>query len=435
MSALNTRFVYRAVMVYAIAAFSFGVASAQQPNVLLLSVDTLRADHLGCYGYDKPTSPNIDALAARSLVFEDALCEVPLTAPSMSSMLTGRPPRALGLTRNGVRLSPEVPLVAERFKAAGYATWCVQSNWTLKAELCEIHRGFDVYEDDFHKGRWGGIKSERPAEEVTKIALKLLKERDPAKPFFAWVHFTDPHAPYTFRDNFNPWGKRPWRLDTAEKVRVQYDSEVLFTDHHIGKVLEALPQNTIIVFVADHGESLYDHGYLGHGRRVYQPGMRIPWMIHAPSVTPGRSAVPVRGVDMASTLLGLAGLPALEGVMGVDVLANPPAADRVRIVEAYGGAAIGIPGVRESMAGMAPEAQGVVQGEWKLVVDEQKVELFSLKEDPKEHHSRYAELREKADALRKHLDEWNAVAAKADAAAHELTGDDVEALRALGYIE
>jgi hypothetical protein len=87
------------------------------------------------------------------------------------------------------------------------------------------------------------------------------------------------------------------------------------------------------------------------------------------------------------------------------------------------------------MAAMAPEAQGVVQGEWKLVVDEQKVELFSLKEDPKEHHSRYAALREKADALRKHLDEWNAVAAKAVAAPHELTGDDVEALRALGYIE
>lgn len=402
---------------------------------MLLSVDTLRADHLGCYGYDKPTSPNIDALAAQSLLFEDALCEVPLTAPSMASMLTGRPPRALGLTRNGVELSPDVPVVAERFKEAGYATWCVQSNWTLKAELCEIHRGFDVYEDDFHKGRWGGIKSERQADEVTKVALKLLKERDTSKPFFAWIHFTDPHGPYTFRDNFNPWDKRPWRLGSAEKVRVQYDSEVRYTDHHIGRVLEALPADTIIVFVADHGESLFEHGYLGHGRRVYQPGMHIPWMVRAPGVTPGRSATPVRGVDMASTLLGLAGLPALEGATGVNVVASPPEPGRVRIIEAYGGAAIGIPGVRESMASMAPEAQGVVVDGWKLVVEDQKFELFSLKDDPKEQHSRYAEMREHAEKLRQHLDAWNAVAAKAVAAPHELTGDDVEALRALGYIE
>ena len=412
-----------------------GHAQPAKPNVVLLSVDTLRADRLGCYGHDKPTSPNIDALAAQGLLFEDALCEVPLTAPSMSSMLSGRYPRALGLTRNGVQLPESIPLVTERFRDAGYATFCVQSNWTLKADLSSINRGFDTYEDDFHKGRWGGVLSERPADEVAEVALKLLAERPADKPFFAWIHFTDPHGPYTFRDNYNPWGKRPWRLDSAEKVRVQYDSEVRYTDHHIGLVLEAMPPDTIVVFVADHGESLYEHGYLGHGRRVYQPGAHIPLVVRAPGLAPGRSKVPVRGADIGPTLLGLAGLPALELADGVDILAAPPAMDRVRVVEAYGGKAVGLPGMREAMAAMAPEAQGLVLNGWKLVADEQKLELYDLAADPKEQRNAYAAERARAEDMKAKLDEWNAARPQEAAPARELSGDDVEALRALGYIE
>jgi choline-sulfatase len=411
-------------------------AISAQPNVVLLSVDTLRADHLGCYGYDKPTSPNIDKLAQEGLLFEDAVCDVPLTAPSMAGMLTGHYPRDLGLTRNGVELPESLPTVAERFKDAGYATWCVQSNWTLKSDLSRINRGFDIYRDDFHKGRWGAIKSERPGPEVADIALELLAARDAAKPFFAWIHFSDPHGPYEFHEEFNPSGKRPWRLKTAEKVRVQYDSEVLFTDHHIGRVLKALPENTIVVFVADHGESLYEHGYLGHGRRVYHPGIHVPLIIHAPGrVAPGRSSAPVRGADVGPTILGLAGLPALEGAEGVDIIATPPAADRVRIVEAHGGAAIGIPGVKGAMASMEPEGYGVIFKGWKLVVQDNTLELFNLAEDPRELDSRYAAERPRAAEMQELLKAWQAQAPKVDSMAKELTNDDVEALKALGYIE
>lgn len=410
-------------------------APAQQPNVVLLSVDTLRADHLSCYGYDKPTSPNIDKLAEQGLLFEDALCDVPLTAPSFSGMHTGHYPRDLGLTRNGVELPPTMPVVAERFQAAGYFTFCVQSNWTLKADLSALNRGFDIYQDDFHKGRWGGIKSERGGEEVASIALDLLAKRDQAKPFFAWIHFSDPHGPYQFHEEFNPWGERPWRMKTAEKVRIQYDSEIAFTDNQIARVLEALPPDTIIVFVGDHGESLYEHGYLGHGRRVYQPGAHIPLIVRAPGVQPGRSSAPVRGADIGPTLLGLAGLPALEGAEGVDIIANPPQPDRVRVVEAHGGAAVGLPGVKGAMANMPPEGYGVVHQGWKLVVQDQKTEIYNLREDPKELTNQLAAERDRADAMNKLLDAWKAAAPKVNATAKELSKDDVEALKSLGYLD
>lgn len=425
----------RNLLILAAVVVAGATQAAEKPGVVLLSVDTLRADRLGCYGHTDPTSPNIDKLAAASLVYEDSLCEVPLTAPSMCSMITGRYPREIGLTRNGVQLPDDMPTIAERFQAAGYATWCVQSNWTLKADLSKANRGFDHYDDNFHKGRWGAIKSERPADEVADLALKLIAERDTAKPFFAWFHFTDPHAPYTFREEYNPSGVRPWRLKRTEKVRVQYDSEILYTDFHIGRVLDALPPDTIILFVADHGESLYEHGYLGHGRRLYQPSVHVPMMVRARGVAPGRTKVPTRGADVGPTLLGLAGLPPLEGAHGIDLINTPPESTRVRVIEAYGGAAVGIPGVRQDMAEMPPDSQAVIEGEWKLIVEDNQVELYNLSEDPREHRSVYAAERHRADAMMQHLNAWNAVKPRQDIEVREMSSDDVEALRALGYIQ
>jgi len=424
---------FRAPLLAALVAFCSTSEQAAPPNVLLLSVDTLRADHLGCYGYEKPTSPNIDSLATQSLVFDNAVCEVPLTAPSMSAMLTGKLPRDLGLTRNGVALPSDVPTVAERFQAAGYATWCIQSNWTLKADLSGVNRGFAVYRDDFKTGRWSGLKSERIGDEVAELALEQLQQSETGKPFFAWVHFSDPHAPYVFRDEYNAWDRRPWRLERAQKVRVQYDAEVRFVDEQVGKVLNALPENTLVVFVADHGESLYEHGYLGHGRRLYQPGLRIPWMIRAPGVAPGRSNAPIRGADMAPTLLALAGLPPLENISGVNVLGSIPQ-DRIRIVEAHGGAAVGLPGVREAMANMPAEAQAVLQGDWKLIQQDNKVELYNLREDPAERSSQFGKERARAEEFLLHLKAWNQQARRT-IETKPLSDADVDALRALGYID
>ncbi len=411
------------------------VTAAEPPNVLLLSVDTLRADRLGCYGYGLDTSPNIDGLAAESLLFEDCVCEVPLTSPSMVSMFTSRYPRLTGTTRNGLRLSEDVPTIAEAFREAGFYTFCVQSNWTLKDKLCGLGRGFDVYDDDFHQKRWGIIKAERLAEEVTEAALRRFAERDPERPFFAWVHYTDPHAPYEMHGNFNPSEKRAWRLKKREKVSVKYDSEVAFTDHHIAHLLEALPENTAIVFVADHGESLYEHDYLGHGRRIFQTGLHIPLMVRAPGLTPGRTQAPARGIDVGPTLLGLAGLEKTPQMLGVDLLREPPPMERVRVIETYGGAVPRLPGAKAVMAGAGPMRQGVLVEGWKLILNGRKRSLFHLPEDSGELEDFSDKQPERVDELEALVARWNEDMNPGREIEHDLDQDDIKALEALGYLE
>lgn len=410
---------------------------ASPPNVVLLSVDTLRADYLGVYGCPVDASPHIDRFAAESLVFTDCVCEVPLTGPSMGSMLTSLYPRLTGTTRNGLRMPSHVPTVAEQFQAAGYHTFCVQSNWTLKAGLSGMDRGFDIYDDDFHKKRWGFIKPERLADEVARIAMDLLAARDPDKPFFAWIHFTDPHAPYNFRRDFNPAMRPRFFMPNAHKVRFKYASEVAYTDHYIGQLLAALPEGgTRVVFVADHGESLYEHDYLGHGRRVHQTGMRIPLMIHGKGVAPGRTSEPARGIDIGPTLLGLAGLPVPESMLGLDLTRKAPAPDRVRVIETYGGAVPGLPGAKALMADVPPMRQGVIHEGWKLILGGGAPQLFHLPSDPGELDDRAAAEPARVDALRRLVETWTRDTRRADdAEAPALSQDDIRALEALGYVE
>ncbi|MBI2433265.1 MAG: sulfatase [Candidatus Hydrogenedentes bacterium] len=405
------------------------------PNVVLLSVDTLRADRLGCYGYDPPTSPHLDAFAQEARLFENVVCEVPLTAPSFASMLSSRYPRMTGLTRNGLRMPGGVPLVQEEFQKAGYQTFCIQSNWTLKRKLSALDRGFDHYDDAFHNKRWGIIKPERDAEEVTRLTVALLNSRDASKPFFAWIHFSDPHAPYKLHRTHNPQDKRTGRLDKVEKVGVKYDSEVAYTDAHIRQVLEALPEGTAVLFVADHGESLWEHDYLGHGRRIYQDGLHVPLMIRAPGVAPGRTAVPARGLDIAPTLLGLAGLTPPPTMLGVDLLRQPPPSDRVRIVETYGGAVPKLPGAKAIMGDAKPMRQGVLAGPWKLVLGSGRPELYRLDQDPWEVDNRASAEPDHVARLKEMISSWDTATAHAQEEGAALSDADIEALRSLGYVE
>ena len=406
------------------------------PNVVLISVDTLRPDHLGCYGYAHPTSPNLDRLAEVSLVFDDMICEVPLTGPSFCAMMTSRFPRETGVTRNGMRLSQDVPTVAESFSAAGYETLCVTSNWTLKGKLSGLDRVFEEYDDRFSKRRWGIIKSERGAEEVTALALKLLEARDRGRPLFAWFHYSDPHAPYKLHRGFEVTDPKDVPDDRRGRIIVKYDSEIAYTDSLIAKVLAALPtENTYIVFVGDHGESLWEHDYLGHGRRIYQPGLRIPFMISGPGLEPGRSDARVRGIDLAPTLLGLAGLDAAAGMQGVDVLNTDVPATRARVIETYRGAVLNVPVAKEIMSNMGPQLQGILIDDWKLVTNGKRSELFHLKRDPGELENVAHLHPELVATLTQQIRDWSDAFTNRRSDEAELSDDDVEALRSLGYIE
>jgi choline-sulfatase len=410
--------------------------AAAPPNVLLLSVDTLRADHLGCYGYDRPTSPALDAFAATAILFEDAVCEVPLTSPSMGSMLSSRHPRMNGTTRNGLPMPANVPLVQETFQQNGYFTFCITSNWTLKRKLSGLDRGFDHYDDAFKEKRWGIIKPERSGDEVTKLALQALADRPQGKPFFAWVHYSDPHAPYKLHDNHQPAGKNAGsRGSKQESVKARYDSEIAFTDAEISRLLAALPENTAVLFVGDHGESLYEHGYLGHGRRIYQNNLHIPLMIRANGIPPARSAFPARGIDVGPTLLGLAALTRPEGMLGIDLLRDTLPESRARVVETYGGAVPSLPGAKAVMGDAGPMLQGVLSGSWKLIVEGKRAELYNLADDPGELKDLAAENPAQVEQLRTSIDTWNQAVTPRQESTHTLTEEDVDALKSLGYVE
>lgn len=411
-------------------------AALSAPNVVLLSVDTLRADHLGCYGYPHDTSPNLDKLAKQSLLFEDAVCEVPLTGPSMGSMLASQFPRQTGMTRNGLRMPDDVPLVAEQFQHAGYYTFCVQSNWTVKAKISGLDRGFDAYDDGFEKRRWGIIKSERDGDEVTNIARKMLKQRDTSKPFFAWIHYSDPHAPYKMRRKFRVTTEKDFDHKDKARVAPEYDAEIKFTDHQIARLREALPrENTVIVFVGDHGESLYEHDYLGHGRRIYQTGLRIPLFIHGPGIEPKRVNTPARGIDVGPTLLALAGLDAPPSMVGRNLLVKPAPDERVRVVETYGGAVPNIPGAELLMADQPPQMQGVLVDGWKLILTGDRPELYHLEQDPMELNNLSARHPERVSRLGQLIKDWHEGISQGESQPVDLSEDDRNALESLGYLE
>ncbi len=410
-------------------------AGAAKPSVMFISVDTLRADYLGCYGHEFNSSPHIDAFAKESLVFEDCVCEVPLTNPSFGAMMASRYPRSTGTTRNGLPMPRDVPLLTEAFRAAGYQTGCVQSNWTLRAQLSGLHRGFDTYDQDFHKKRWGFMKPERYADDVTDRALKLLETRDPAKPFFYWIHYSDPHAPYRYHRDLNPRGERLFVSRGEDRIRIKYDSEVAYTDLHIGRLLEAVPrENTIVIFTADHGESLHEHNYLGHGRRIYQDNHHIPFIIRADAMAPGRSSAPVCTLDFAPTILALAGLPADPGMIGVDLTREQPSS-RTRFIETYGGAVPKVPGAKAIMADNRPMRRGVIQDGWKLILGGTDTELYYLPDDPGELKNLADNEPDRVREFTRLVSEWDQAHPRGKAGPAKLDKQDLEALRSLGYLD
>ena len=411
-----------------------GVLTAR-PDIVLITVDTLRTDHLGCYGYERPTSPAIDRLAAASLLFEDCLCEEPQTTPSMCSMFASRPPRSTGCIRNAVPLPAEIPTVTQRFHDAGYYTGAVVSNWNLKRELCRLERGFDVYDDGFGRPHLGLMQQERYADEVTALALAMLAKREPGRPGFFWFHYMDPHAPYRYHRDHNPWGRNMRDLAGRDEVRARYDCEIAFADHHIGCLLDALPkENLFVIFAADHGESLFEHGILGHSRDLYQPGLRIPLLVRGPGISPGHTSLPARGMDIGPTLLGLAGLTPSPGMIGVDLLHSPPSRDRLRVFETYGG------GVREGadahqvLLDRPPKSQGCVLDGWKLILNASTPELYFLATDPLETRDLAGKEPQCVNHLRTLIVHWTQETPPGAALAAPLTKDDERALDAAGYL-
>lgn len=408
------------------------------PNVVFISVDTLRADHLGVYGFHRNTTPHLDRLAEQSLLFENAVCEQPQTGPSMIAMLSARVPRVTGAIRNGVPLPPGTPTAPIVFESAGYETAAIVSNYNLKPNLSGLDRGFAHYDADFGKRWWGKKKNELDAEEVTDRALAWLAQRDTARPMFFWVHYMDPHAPYKKKRGFaeqlhggNRVQKR--RIDPPEE---RYQTEVAFADQQIGRLLDALPEeDTFIVFIADHGESLGNHNYWGHTRYIYQNTMHVPFFIHGPGIEPARTGAPVRGIDVGPTLLALAGLPVPDSMNGMNLLEQRPEPDAARVFETYGGNVPDGEEVREALATRPPQRQGIIVENWKLIRNEDGGrELYNIADDPGEEHNLAGENPEKREALETQLEAWHQQTPRNQSTADALSEEDLKMLEAQGYL-
>ena len=299
----------------------FGGLSKRGPrSVLLVSVDTLRADRLGSYGYQAASTPILDALAARGLRFEQAVTVAPLTLPAHTSLLSGTFPTFHGVRDNGsFYVNDTITTLAEVFQARGYRTGGFVGAFVLDHRW-GIAQGFDHYFDAFDLSSYdmaaGLDAAQRPGSEVVDRALSWLVE-DGDRPFFAFVHLYDPHSPYA--------APEPFRSRFPATMQGAYDAEIAATDAQIGRLVDALQasgrlDDTIVVVVADHGESLGEHGEQQHGFFVYDAAVRIPLIVAGPGV-PAR-AVPeqVRIVDVMPTVLELVGAEVPPDVQGVSLL-------------------------------------------------------------------------------------------------------------------
>jgi arylsulfatase A-like enzyme len=283
-------------------------------NVLLITLDTTRADRLGCYGHSKAKTPVLDRLARQGVLFERAYAPVPLTLPSHATMLTGLYPPEHGLHTNGQAALPEsLPTLATRMQAAGYETGAFVAAFVLDHKF-GLNRGFETYDDDLSQSdpRLHGHHQYRDGSLVIDAVLSWLSPRS-NKPFLCWVHLFDPHYPYlAHEDRFgDQFAENP------------YDAEIAYVDAELGRLISALERSgalarTIIVVVGDHGESLGEHGELSHGMTVYDATLRVPLLVVSPGESrPGhRVTEPVSQVDLTPTLLDQLGLEPLPQASG-----------------------------------------------------------------------------------------------------------------------
>ena len=289
-------------------------ADARGASVLLVTIDTLRADRVGLYGARDVRTPSLDGLGAAGVVFEEALSSTPLTLPSHATILSGVEPPHHGVRDNGTFVFPsDRPTLATLLKAQGYATGAFVGAYVLDRRF-GLARGFDEYDDRIERRSEGAsvLESERRGEEVVAAASAWIERQ--AGPFFAWVHLYDPHAPY------DP--PSPYREQYAGRL---YEGEVAYADACLGRLIAAAQARAgpklIVAVLSDHGEGLGDHGEKTHGFFVYQSTLRVPFVLAGPGVAAGkRLAGPARTADVLPTIAGRLGVAPPPGLDGADLL-------------------------------------------------------------------------------------------------------------------
>jgi arylsulfatase A-like enzyme len=436
------------------------LASPTAPNVLVLLVDTLRADRLGAYGAAPSPSPTLDGLAGDGLVFEEVASQAPWTLPSVASIFTGLLPRSHGVAgRTGSApadaapsppadahyLSDELDTIASRAQQAGVTTVGVSAN-PLVSRGTNLARGFETFVEFGVEG--DGVWQR--AEVLNRVFLDWLRYNGRYR-FLGYVHYMDAHGPYDPPAAYRPVtpagvrrriargdvhgfpldgrrGREPLSATELSHLRALYDAQIRYWDAQLAGLMDGLHAAdlrapTVVIVTSDHGEEFLEHGGLNHGRHLYDEVIRVPLIVTGPGIQPGRVPQQVDGIDLFPTVMGLLGIDGPGWLPGENVLAEPvgrPAVSETRRRDRQGG-------TMELVALRTPT--------WKLIhaPAANRFELYDLRNDPAERFDRYGSAPEGA-ALARQLEAWM----RAAPAPPEVAGRDPgyqEKLRALGYLD
>jgi arylsulfatase A-like enzyme len=417
-----------------------GPSSAGGANVILISIDTLRADRLGAYGYDRPTSPELDAFARRGALFEHVVSETSWTLPAHVTMLTGLEPRSHGVVLPAYEVRADTVLLTERMRAAGYRTYASTDGGYLSRRH-GFDRGFELYDDQ-----------RRGLELSLRDARTFIDRLEGDERYFVFVQTYDVHCPYepsrrSARELRSPGaefvetvGRCPNPdFNTADLTDAQvlfvsdrYDAGIRDADALLGEMFDWLDEegeldDTVVVVTSDHGEAFREHGQLGHQRSVHRELLMVPLIVVGPDVEPRRIEEPVGLVELAPTLLDLAGLAPFEECDGVSLapLLRGAGAPPERRFE------------RHSQISYMANLDSVVTETHHLILDRDGggVELYAWAEDPREADDLGATRAETVERLTVLIEEHLARYPHRPATPLAVSEEELEELRALGYIE
>jgi len=384
-------------------------------HVVLVTIDTLRADRVGAYGYAAARTPHIDALARGGSRFDLAFATAPVTLPSHASLMTGRYPAGHGARHNGIRIDMQTPTLAESFARSGFATGGFVAAFPLDRRFGLI-KGFQTYGDSLPRGPGGRVANERPGRAVVDEALAWAAAHR-ADRVFLWVHLFEPHAPY---------GNPADPAQAARPVSARYDDDVAEADVQVGRLVSGLGLDrtqTLFVVAGDHGEAFGEHGEISHSLFVYDTTLRVPLIVAGPGVAAGEVIRrPVSLVDVAPTIAALAGLPPFD-------------ADGTRLFDSSVSASVSArPLYAETFAplldfGWSPLRTIRADG-WKYIAAPTP-ELYDLGKDPGETRNVVKTEPARAAALARQVDAIGPATISASAAA--VDRDSLARLQSLGY--
>jgi arylsulfatase A-like enzyme len=435
-----------------------GCTRDARPSVLVVTIDTLRADHTSAYGYSVPTTPELVRIAADGVLFERAYSMTSTTGPSHAALLTGRYPRSMGVLKNGHIVDDDELLLSEILGFQGYQTAAFVSSFPVRAKF-GFDQGFELFDESFslEESSLGSPSYRRGRNRIAQYTsrrfLYWLRTTD-GGPWFSWVHFVDPHSPYKAPDKF----EAQWPPGTSGLVK-KYDEEIHYADSWLGKIYdEALagagPGGLLFVVTSDHGEGLGDHKWLGHGVNLYEEAVRVPmvavWKGHFEAGT--RVIEPVSLIDVLPTVLAAVGEAVPENVDGQGLFGAHRTLDRPIVLQRRSYASN-----RDQGHDVQGDLMGVVQWPQKFLAvsggpaeleapDSGRLddtegrhsdgrELYDLSVDPREKDNIAADRPRRVHTLVRDLARWQEATPEPGHEQADLSEDDKRHLRALGYVD